>query len=492
METQTGQLSNSRKGVFAAIGAIVFGFLIIQSDWKSLISQPDFLHVIQKSNVTNVTDEMHSNTIDSATDSLILQNESLLFSQVTNTSHENTTIIPIILNGNETDKNKTEVLIETRIETLSNDTEQNMDFNSSSFLERYMGENATIITMNELGIHSSKRFQSRLAPSDTRYLSDVMTLKEQLNSNNHIHSSCKTQSVHRYYDTCYGLGTSLSRLNTIMAKHMLRQTRLTEVDNITCGWFERDHTQTCNTMFGDCYFPSVSSGRNKYQAGQCYRTRWFQRIHSQSAYITAHYSWLMGISPDSPKTDMENSQNVTATETKITPAMNTTSRSCIALQIRRGDACIGRGCFDYVHYWNACKFFIDQYSSLFTEIVVVTDADDFPLEYFQSLGLTITYVNEVNRTKYNVNHLRNFSIAVWTPENRDLGNATSELISEVAVASQCQALVGTFSSGVSRWIMHNMIGRQGRIPLFYSLEGCLNNLFQRNDYSDDVCEPPIF
>jgi hypothetical protein len=123
-----------------------------------------------------------------------------------------------------------------------------------------------------------------------------------------------------------------------------------------------------------------------------------------------------------------------------------------------GDACIGRGCFNYDQYWNACKFFKEKYSSLITEIVVVTDADDFPLGYFQSLGLIITYASDANRTKYNVNHLRNFSIDVWTPENRDLGNATSELISEVLLASQCQALVGTLTSGVSRWIMYNMIG----------------------------------
>jgi hypothetical protein len=324
-------------------------------------------------------------------------------------------------------------------------------------------------------------------------LSDVVKLNEQLNSNNYIHSSCKVMPLQRRFDKCYGVGTTLSRINGIMAKNMIKQIRLTGVDNVICGWFERDHTKTCNTMFGDCYFPAVSSGRNKYQSGQCYQTIWFQQLYSRHAYITAHFSWLMGISPN-PIHDLESNENTTATQSNTTPTNNTasTSRSCIALQIRRGDACINRGCFDYAHYWNACKFFLDHYSSLLTEIVVVTDADDFPLEYFQSLGLAITYANDVNRTKYNVNHLRNFSIEVWTPENRDLGNATSELISEIELASQCQVLVGTFSSGVSRWIMHNMIGRQGRIPLFYSLEGCLKNLFQRNDYSDSDCEPPIF
>jgi hypothetical protein len=43
-------------------------------------------------------------------------------------------------------------------------------------------------------------------------------------------------------------------------------------------------------------------------------------------------------------------------------------------------------------------------------IVVVTDGDDFPLERFQSLVKDVTYTSEVNRSKYNVNHLRNESI----------------------------------------------------------------------------------
>ena len=122
---------------------------------------------------------------------------------------------------------------------------------------------------------------------------------------------------------------------------------------------------------------------------------------------------------------------------------------------------------------------------------MVTDADDFPISKFQSLGKKVVYAAEMDRQKYNVDNLKNFSIDVWTPENRDLHNATSELIAEVSKAVQCQVFVGTLSSGVGKWIFRVMIALQGRIPLYYSLEGCLGNLVDWRDYTNTKCEGPF-
>ena len=62
------------------------------------------------------------------------------------------------------------------------------------------------------------------------------------------------------------------------------------------------------------------------------------------------------------------------------------SEPCIALHIRRGDACImhDRECFEYDTYYRAVKLFVDKYPHL-NRLVVLTDADDFPLEKFQEL-----------------------------------------------------------------------------------------------------------
>ena len=310
-----------------------------------------------------------------------------------------------------------------------------------------------------------RRGQFFLAPVDNDFLSDLKLLKIQLSSNYNRNSTCfhvDYPAIH----SCYGLGSTVGVMNEKLMLDMMNKGVVYDtVDDFECPWFQRDKTKVCSTMFGDCYFPALTRSQGNNQNRTCFDLQWFKEKYGLKRFFSSHFSWM--------STDV-------ATETE----------PCIALHIRRGDACINndRTCFDYDEYWRATKLFVNLYPEL-QRIVVVTDGDDFPLQKFQSLVNEVTYTSDVNRSKYNVYHLRNESFEKWIPELRDLENATSELLAEVSAASRCTAFVGTFTAGVSRWIFHNMLTRQGRLPLFYSIDGCLRTAFTATAYTNRQCEP---
>lgn len=324
--------------------------------------------------------------------------------------------------------------------------------------------NHSVITFANLSRVRRRRGQLHLANVDNTFLSDVALVKMQLSLNYDSNSSC-TAMNDRVITSCNGLGTNMGTLNGNMVEHMERGEIDRNIDQFSCLWFENDKTKPCNTMFGDCYFPALTWGRATNHNGTCFDIKWFQKKYGTDHFFSVHFSWMSG-------------DVVTETE------------PCVAIHIRRGDACINkdRRCFDYDDYWRATKFFVDQYPEL-QRLVVVTDGDDFPIAKFQSLVKDVTITGEVNRSKYNVNHLRNESFSVWAPEARNLGNSTSELLAELSEATKCKALVGTFSAGISKWIFHIMMTRQGRVPLFYSLDGCLKTLFKKDDYINRGCDP---
>jgi hypothetical protein len=430
-------ITGTNIGYYLLLGSIVMGFLVIFIDVKNLRMPTTDLGKIFKTNIMNNN-----------------ESEEIAFLNINNT--------------------------------------EDSTFMVFHWTQKYqnISQNMTTLNITSLHLSSYRRSQLFLAPIEDEFLSDVNLLKQQLEENNYISSPCKSIPSIQLFDKCYGLGTTLSRLNEIMARRMMwRQVRLVDVDNITCGWFQRDETKVCNTMFGDCYFPALTTGRhwnvsNSSTVGTCHVLRWFLHKYSFQVYAVAHFSWLMGVS--------NSTSSISSSLPSSVLEKDHDTKSCIALQIRRGDACIneGRVCFSYDTYFKAVEFFVDSYPSL-TEILVVTDADDFPMTKFQQLGKKVVYTEEIDRQKYNVGHLKNFSIDVWTPENRDLRNATSELISEVSNAVNCQVFVGTLSSGVGKWILREMIALQGRIPPFYSLEGCLANLAQWRDYKNTNCEEPF-
>jgi hypothetical protein len=349
-------------------------------------------------------------------------------------------------------------------DTVANENNRSTSINTSAVPENLLRRGDVVVNLTKLSWSmKARRGQFSVAPVNTHFLSDLKLLKIQLSLNYDRNSSC--QHVDKaIMNGCYGLGSTMGNFNAIMVKNMLEGVVFDGVDGFECSWFQRDKTKLCSTMFGDCYFPAITRSQGNNQNGTCFDVEWFRQKYGSEALFSAHFSWM--------------SSDV-ATETE----------PCIALHIRRGDACINndRTCFDYDDYLKATKLFVNLYPEL-QRIVVVTDAHDFPLQTFQSLVKVVTYTSEVNRSKYNVDHLRNATIETWTPENRDLQNATSELLAEVSAASRCKAFVGTFSAGVSKWIFHNMLTRQGRVPLFYSIDGCLKNAFTGKEYSDRKCE----
>jgi hypothetical protein len=330
-------------------------------------------------------------------------------------------------------------------------------------------KNNVSIKFKEIMKYPDRRAHLVQVPVESNFVSDMEILKAQLNNNYVKGSTCNPKKVNSKFKRCFGLGTSLTKLNKAMMSVMLNGYYFNDIDDLTCDWFKRDKTKSCNTMFGDCYFPALISNTNTNQDKNCSNVHWFMKKYTYQGFWIAHFSWMM-------------SQH----------SFSSTPQPCIALHIRRGDACINvdRKCFDYDDYWRATKFFVDRFPEL-QRIVVVTDADDFPLEKFQSLVPVVSYSENVDRNKYNVQRLRNLSINVWSPEFRDLQNATSELISEVNEASTCTALVGTLTAGVSKWILLNMMARQRKMPLFYSLEGCMKNVCQASDFDDGACEKPF-
>jgi hypothetical protein len=352
---------------------------------------------------------------------------------------------------------------------FSNTSSQlNMDGNSEKD-KGIIEDNLVSIKFKEIMKYPNRRAHLINVPVDTNFVSDMEILKAQLNNNYVKGSECQPKNVNSKFKRCFGLGTSLTKLNKAMMSVVLNGYYFHDIDELTCDWFKRDKTKSCNTMFGDCYFPALMSKTVINQNQSCNNVNWFMKKYKYQGFWVAHFSWMM-------------SQHSILSKTQ----------PCIALHIRRGDACINvdRKCFDYDDYWRATKFLVDRFPEL-QRIVVVTDADDFPLTKFESLVAEVSFAKDVDRSKYNVHSLRNLSIQLWSPEFRDLQNATSELITEVNEASDCTALVGTLTAGVSKWILLNMMARQGKIPLFYSLEGCLKNVCQASDFDDSVCERPF-
>lgn len=358
----------------------------------------------------------------------------------------------------------------TAVDALTNDN----TIKSGAGFEELI-RNTTMSSILHLNVANTRRAQFQEAPVDQAFLTDLHRLHSELSDNYSVsRSGCRRVKTSRIKLECFGLGTTVGRINRKMVRYMMDRNQIfSDIDRFTCGWFARDKKRSCSTMFGDCYFPALTTrGRSNHtQSGVCHDIRWFYKKYGYEGLYAGHFSWLLG---DSPPTERSEPQ------------------SCIALHIRRGDACINsdRQCFDYDTYYEATRLFVEKYPHL-QRLVVLTDADDFPLSRFQSLVKEVSYAAEVNRSKYNVNHLRNESNKVWSPEFRNLDNATSELLEEVAQASHCTALVGTFTAGISKWIFLNLLTRQGRVPLFYSLQGCIRNAWASGDYFDEGCDSPI-
>jgi hypothetical protein len=361
-----------------------------------------------------------------------------------------------------TDKKASSNYPESPLLMIQNMSSSSANISASMILNRTAwlnNNNRTMLSIKDILKARTTRAHLHVAPANQEFLNDTRLLHSQLDLNFDLnHSTCPRAKSTL---SCYGLGTTVVRFNHIISKVGL----LEDVDDLECQWFQNDKTKICQTMFGDCYFPALTRGRYNETDRTCHSRRWFMNRYGKEAYIAAHFSWL------------------------LSDPVGVPHQPCLALHIRRGDACINpdRHCLDYDKYYRATEIIVRLYPEI-NRLVVVTDADDFPAQQFQALVPNISFFAEQNRSIYNVQSLRNQSVGVWAPEFRNLGNATSELLNEVYQASQCFGLVGTLTAGISRWILLHLIMRQGRIPVFWSLEGCLRNAFKVSDFDFRGCE----
>lgn len=341
-----------------------------------------------------------------------------------------------------------------------------------------------IIPVNSLNKHNEKRAQYQLGEVDNNFLRDVRVAQDQMTANYDGKSSCQRVPAKKVIKKCYGLGGTICTITRVLMRRFKMNYVLHRLDLFSCTWFRNDKTRTCEPMFGDCYFPAASKRDLTFNDTKCNSLVWFIGKYGENAFHAAIMSWMFGglsLLPD--KQEGKESAKIPIVQPP---------EPCIALHIRRGDACItvDRKCFDYDLYYQAVEIFVQRYPHL-NRLVVLTDAHDFPLERFQILLPNISYATHYNRSRYNVNHLRNQSYNVTAPEHRNMENATSELLAELDEGSRCTALVGTFSAAVSKILFNLMLVRQGRVPLHYSLQGCGQNIWFAG-WDDDIgCEEPI-
>lgn len=339
------------------------------------------------------------------------------------------------------------------------------------------------ITLYGLSENTTRTRRARFTPGpiEPEFVEDLKVLKRQLRENYGSSSKCERRNIEtnrekygeaKTMEGCYGIGTTVNRMNYYVLYEMKRGVVLRDLDQFTCKWFQEDSTKTCDTFFGDCYFPALNwndtnSGRT---STECHDLNWFESKYGEGGLYAGHMSWLM--------TD---------------GGRHAEPEDCIALHIRRGDSCLNpnRVCFSFLRYFMSTQIFTHRYPEL-KRVVVLTDDATFPKKKFEALGAHIEYNDNVDRDKYNVDHLANGTHLDWFPENRPMGDATSELFKEVEAASKCKVLVGTMTSGISKWIYMNMLTRQGRIPMLYSLHGCMGNAFIWGFcWEERGCEKPL-
>lgn len=374
----------------------------------------------------------------------------------------------------------------------------------------------------------SRFAQLRTDPISSSFQNDAARLKQQLTHNYAINTSCSTVSLPELHPVvthfppsyCYGLGSTILFYNTLLSNltYYNQSVIVRDIDDgITCGWFQRDTTRPCTTMFGNCYFRALRRPSASNVSSTCFDVSWFVETWGMEAYSSVHLTWLLRVNHDDhpdpetisvdqqPSNSSNEKQQAIAliaeeAETDILSTQNTDvdSSACIALHIRRGDTCHIRklrSCVAYDDYYRAIQIVLQE--KKFQRLVVMTDAPDFPLAKFQELIPNIVFSSTTDRTKYTLDtkllkQLRKKqSRRRIFPEHRDLGNATSEFVQEWELGSQCQALVGTFSASISCLLFQHMLAQQGRVPIFVSLQSCLHqvNALQVNNKG---CEATFF
>lgn len=158
---------------------------------------------------------------------------------------------------------------------------------------------------------------------------------------------------------------------------------------------------------------------------------------------------------------------------------------CVALHVRRGDACLTpwRRCPSLAEYLAAARVMARRFG--LTSIFVATEDADV-LQRLETTRHTADAAEPWSRVLYQEYDRRPFNVSGWHAAGnrywveqrlrwsahgqRPLGRRpVLEFLVDIEAAAHCRALVGTMDSHGSRLILLRMASRLGAVPPFYSL-----------------------
>tara|TARA_B100000683_G_scaffold139022_1_gene135443 strand:- start:2323 stop:3138 length:816 start_codon:yes stop_codon:yes gene_type:complete len=241
---------------------------------------------------------------------------------------------------------------------------------------------------------------------------------------------------------CYGLGTVL-----MMAACRLREGGVPSFAH--CGslnWFAADKTRACNDLFG-CYVPApnVTDAR------------------------------LRGVLPGNHSKD-RNSVAWTASAARLMldgAAPAPAAEPCVAVHVRRGDACANRDrrCFSDEEYARAARELLTRGD----EYVLIVGDDDvahlttlFDVEVRSRARRVLPRADARNLT---IDKMRSRKILIEQNIGRLGDDPVATLLADVRDARRCRAIVGSFKAGVTKLIYSLMTADRGKAPPYRALDG---------------------
>ena len=231
-------------------------------------------------------------------------------------------------------------------------------------------------------------------------------------------------------------------------------------------WAAADDTLPCTTWYG-CYWDQLSP---------CDRRRLLQRRHAvwrrsvgrferrwggllfRSAVL--EYWWR-----PAPVLRDKIEQGVRAIFSTETPR-------CVALHVRRGDACRTpwRKCPSLTIALRAARLFSDRYD--LPTLFLATDDEQVVRDVQKTWEKKVMWQRSLNRTSYR----RRLTEEYWIEARLARGERPSpapilETLIDVEAASHCRAFVGGGDAHVAELMLARMISRIGFVPPFYATAG---------------------
>ena len=223
----------------------------------------------------------------------------------------------------------------------------------------------------------------------------------------------------------------------------------------TCGdhWAKWDKSKSCETWF-DCYLPKFEYKPSNETSGKACNltTQWFADKYGHFMYYSSIFNYVYN-------GDIIRDNKV----------FEISKDDCMVVHVRRGDACYikHRRCYNYTQYLDGAIMMRKLYG--INNVEFITDAHDLNIgvQLFAKNGFNIRYNKNIhNRTAFD-------NPAVSESHKQDYGTLPiKEYFDDLNSGSKCKALVGTFTSSVSKIIFTLMLFYHQYYPPFYSLGGC--------------------